>query len=127
MPIDNQAVESVIQAFAQATGVPDGSVRFSSVERDNKAVITLQATKTDTEGSTTDVQLSIQETEKPHYWKLVGKVVSPNRNTEFEKIVVANPASQLAIFIKNVLLVSKVCKKSPHLINKIGNKIGSYI
>ncbi len=127
MPIDNQAHENIIQSFAQGTGVPDGSVHFSSVESNNKSILTLQSTRTDKDGLSNDTQLIISETEKPNNYKLTLHQQSPNRKTDCEKIIVANSPAQICILMKTLLTTAKVCKRSPHIIGRIGNKIGSYI
>jgi hypothetical protein len=127
--MDNQTQNAILEAFAQTVGVPKESVRFSSTEKGNKTTLTLQSIKTDPEdGSTTNSQLIISNGDKPTHYHIIGKVTSPNRDSEWEKnVAVANSPQQLASLVKNMLLVQKVCRKSPKLIDRIVRRTGSYL
>ena len=128
MPIDNQTAQLCLESFAQVVNIEPSNLRFSSSEVDNKTTVTLFAQKTDPEGATTETQLQISNADKPMHYLLIGKITSssPYRNIEFTKVVAGSP-SQLPSFIKSVILVQKVCRKNPHIVRRIGNKIGSYI
>jgi hypothetical protein len=128
MPISNEIQQEILEEFAKIVGEPDPqSVRFTSTERNNATILTLQGQKTDpVNGSTTNTELIISTTQKPNHYQVVGKITSPNRSTEFSKIILANPESTLPLFVRKVLLVQKVCAKSPNIIKKLGNRIGNF-
>jgi hypothetical protein len=128
MPISNEIQQEILEEFSKIVGEPDPqSVRFTSTERNNATILTLQGQKTDpVSGYTTNTELVISTTQKPMHYQLVGKVTSPNRCTEFSKIVLANPESTLPLFVRKVLLVQRVCAKSPNIIKRLESRIGSF-
>ena len=126
MPIDLSTQNQILVQVAQALGIPESTVRFNSSESDGKTIVSLVAQKTDNQGQTTDTELKISNTDKPMHYILVGKITSPNRTTEFSKVLACSP-QQIPILLKNVLLVQKVCKNNPHIMRRIGKRLGSYI
>ena len=85
--------------------------------------MTLQGNRTDSDGQTTEAHLTVEKNDKPHNYKLTVAITSPNRTTNCEKVVYCNPASQISTFVTSLILISKVCKRSPNLLNKIGSKM----
>jgi hypothetical protein len=126
MPIDLSTQNQILMEVAKILCIPESTIRFNSSETDGKTVVTLVAQKTDTEGQTTDTQLQISNTDKPMRYSVFGKITSPNRTTEFSKVLSCSP-QQIPCLIKNLLLVQKVCRKNPHLITRLGSKLGSYV
>jgi hypothetical protein len=126
MPIDLATQNQILMQVAQVLGIPESTIRFNSSETDGKTVVTLVAQKIDPEGQTTDTQLQISNADKPMRYLLNVKIISPNKTTDFSKVLACSP-QQIPILIKNMLLVQKVCKKNPHIIRRLGNKLGSYV
>jgi hypothetical protein len=126
MSFQSEAQAEVLKAFSEATMIGEESCRCTVNNTNDRTTIIIQGARNESDGSTTDSQVTIQESEQKFKFRISGKLEQKNRLVTFEKDIYANTPQSLASIVKQCLITSRVCR-SPTLINRIGNSIGGYL
>lgn len=126
MNLTEETQEQIISAFSDATGCPSDDVKVSITNADRKYMI-LQGTRTEANGESTTTNMVIEDIGQGKY-RFSGRMESSSlkRSLSYNREIQTTPQGIQQV-IRQILAVSRVCKRSPHLINKIGSKLGSYI
>ena len=115
---DETIQQGIIKAFADVSGVPEESVKCSISNSDLKKTMMLEATRVDSNSENTTTTLTIEDLSKSKY-KFSGKVENSTRNLQFDKTIIITNPQGIAPIVKQLLVVCRIAKKNPNLINKI--------
>jgi hypothetical protein len=108
--------EAIIESFGSATGISPTAIKCSVLNGEIQSM-SMQATKTEANGESTNTKLTIQQVANDKY-KLSGAIENPKRTLQVDRTIVTSP-SQLASVVRHVLVMARVAKKRQGILNKM--------